>query len=781
MITDTTTHGGILARVSHWIFIGLAFLVPVFFIPSGLASLPSAKGILFTAGTAILLILLLIRFLREGIVSVPWSRVSLSAMALLVVYVVAAFFAPSLSNAFVGQFEIGTVASVGAALILMLLSPYILTQRKNILSVFVALLLSFGVVALFQIVRIFGADALSLGIFSGASANLVGKWNDLGIFFGLGIILSSLTLELLPIRSLFRGIAYAVLAISILVLAFVNYTPLWYVMGVFGFIMLVYLLSIGRVGSGAKQKRERSMSVIAIVLIALSAAFILASPFLGSLGNRFLNISEVEVRPSWQGTFSVAQSSLIDNPLLGIGPNHFAYQWVLSKPDTVNQTAFWNIDFNTGIGFLPTTLTTVGALGAAGWIAFLVLFLALGYRAVFRSGGNQLGHYLLVASFFGTLFLWIFMFIYAPSNSLLYLSFILAGTFLASAAQEGLWQLKSFDFDKFPGAHFASVLTTVLLLVGAGAMLYGVAERFAVTVLLNRAVIVLNTTSDIASGERLLASGLRLGEDDRLYRVLAETEMARLSQVVNQTDVSQDILRNQFQSTLGNAIQAAQSAIAYNETNYQNWLTLGRVYEAIVPLQIDGAYESARTAYEGALARSPHNPSIPLVLARLEVAHGDNEMGRERIADSLRIKSNYTEAIFLLSQIDVSEGNTDRAIEAVEAATLIAPNDPTAFFRLGLLRYNDRDFRGAVSAFEQARTLNPNYANARYFLGLAYDAIGRSVDAIAEFEKLVETNPGNQEVAFILGNLRAGRDPFADATPPIDDSPEDREELPLEE
>jgi tetratricopeptide (TPR) repeat protein len=75
--------------------------------------------------------------------------------------------------------------------------------------------------------------------------------------------------------------------------------------------------------------------------------------------------------------------------------------------------------------------------------------------------------------------------------------------------------------------------------------------------------------------------------------------------------------------------------------------------------------------------------------------------------------------------------------------------------------------------------LDSQYANAKYFLGLSYERLGRREDAIKQFEGIKVTNPDNQEIELILSNLKAGKSPFTDARPPIDDQPERRSELPV--
>ena len=208
----------------------------------------------------------------------------------------------------------------------------------------------------------------------------------------------------------------------------------------------------------------------------------------------------------------------------------------------------------------------------------------------------------------------------------------------------------------------------------------------------------------------------------------------------------------------------------------------GQVYESLVPLKaMEKAYDSALAAYQKAAQLAPTNPAIELVMARLDAANGDNTKAKDHINKALALKSDYTDAIFFLAQIQVSEKDVKGAIASTQAATLITPNDPGVFFQLGLLRYNDTDYNGAVSALEQAVALSPNYANAQYFLGLSYFKIKQTDKAIAQFEALKKNNPDNAEVDLILKNLQAGKDPFANAQPPIDNKPEKRTNPPVKE
>ena len=83
-----------------------------------------------------------------------------------------------------------------------------------------------------------------------------------------------------------------------------------------------------------------------------------------------------------------------------------------------------------------------------------------------------------------------------------------------------------------------------------------------------------------------------------------------------------------------------------------------------------------------------------------------------------------------------------------------------------------------MTSLSKAVSLSPNYANAQYFLGLSYAKTGDNADAIAEFQQLAKTNPDNADVASILANLKAGKAPFINQTPPVS-TPEKRSSLPV--
>jgi len=782
MTEQNTLSPSQLDRAPFFILAALVFLLPFFFIPSVLVAPIAAKGFLLFVAVAVCIVIWILSILRVGKLQLPrtWLLPALGGLALI--YLAASLFSGSIATSLIGEgFMVDTFMGVFAGLLLMLLVPTVTRSKRDAVVLYAAAVAGFVVVALVQLIRLFvGPEVLTLSVLFTPVANLVGKWNDLGIFSGLVLLLSVLTLEMLPVSKTVRILLYVVSVLALFFLILVQFIPAWYVVGIFALLLTLYKLSIRTGVSPQGTIGKAGIPVLPVLVIAAAVIFIVASGSLGGVLADYFNTGQVEVRPSWEATWGVAASVLQESPALGIGPNRFSEAWFLHKPEGVNTTAFWSVAFNLGVSFVSTALVSVGMLGFIGWLVFFVLLLILGGRSIFKAAHDTVSQYLMVSSLLLSWYLWVFLIIYTPSITIFALAFVFTGLFLAALWREEVIGTWDFSFSDNPMHNFVGALVAIVMLIVVGTSGYATTIRFIGGVL-HQQGIVHAQAGDIDAAQRSVMRALSFSEQAIFYRTLAEVETVQLGSLLQRSDIGPDALRNQFQTLLASAIGNAQRATAVERDDYRNWMILGRIYEELVPAGVEGAYENALATYEQALAYNPKGPDIFLALARLEARHGDNDAARSRIGEALSVKGNYTDAIFLLSQIEIAEGNVSQAIRSVEATTTIEPNNPVVFFQLGLLRYSADDFAGAASAFETAVILNPVYANARYFLGLSYDRLGRRGDAIVEFEEVQRLNPDNQEVAFILNNLHSDREPFADVQPPLDDEPELRSELPADE
>ena len=668
--------------------------------------------------------------------------------------------------------------------LLATLVPFILSTRRDLSNV-LTLLLGLGLInSLFQLLRLIG-NFTFLSVFDATAVNLIGKWNELGIFSGLTLLISLAFVALLPWRrtKFLAGLVLATGASSFLVLLLVNYYLAWLLVGLGAAAIWLGQMFLGQ---SSERKLFRFINPATVILI-ISLFFF----WFGQVGNTpaplkekfdlgtFINnttgqlgVQVLEVYPSWTSTWSVIKSSLASNPVFGIGPNKFTAQWFKNRPVDVNETVFWEDDFRVGAGLVPSAVATTGLVGGLAY-AFLILTIVGSGLLVWRRRGEPVDNVLSFIIWLLAVYLWVFSILYIPGIVILMLTFFFTGLLIATLS------LGKEDPVPMSPSRLGHVINTFgqsggLVIVFILLALIG--QSFWSNVTYNRGLLA-SFSGDLAKGEILIARAASLNPNDVFYRSLVDLDLAFMSQIASSKDLKPEEAQQRFQTVLSAAIANAQEARDYDPTNYLNWLYLGRVYETVVPLKVPGAYDEALKAYTEAKTLNPLMPSVWLAFARLEIAAGNTVAARDYLDGALKVKRDYTEAIFILAQLDSATGNLSRAIALADQAVKISPNNPVTFFSLGLLNYQAGNYVRARDALEQAVLLNPNYANARYFLGLSYDALGANSRALEQFKFLLPAN-NTPELNQIIKNLEEGRRALVNTAPP---APEDRETLPVKD
>lgn len=655
-------------------------------------------------------------------------------------------------------YETGTFVSTLFFFAIAFLSAVLIQNKYRISSFLVVFYVSVVAVFGIELAHLLAPSYVLPRILSDATANVVGKWNDLGIFFGLGVIISLLSLETNRFRGMLKTLALVSFVASLIGLSIVNFTQGWLIVGLVSIGVLVYFGLMASPGA-------RRVSIAGVIALVLSAGFY----FWGSpdqfVGRGMMSLAgvvgiqvpvDLEVRPSWSGTLEVAQNVLREDPILGTGPNRFVNAWFGYRPAEINQLSLWNVDFNLGVGFIPTMLATGGILGLSAWVLFLLALAWYGVRALMSKGVDPYDYTLILLSFSATAYLWLFQVIYIPSIAVTTLSFLFAGLFAGSLVSAGLLRESDWSIVRTGRSSFVSTLLLILCVLGTAWSGYGLVEKYSALKHFN-AGIAAATAGDVTTAEKELKTAVELDAQDVYARALSEVYLARLNQIIQDNSANAETRRAQFQVMSEGAIVSARKAVEADPSRYVNWVALGNVYQVLVAPGIGGAYELSKESYEKALSLFPQSPSVHLNFARLEISKGDRKNARAQIAEALKKKSNFTPALFLLSQLEADEGNIGAAIEATEQAASLSPQDVGVHFQLGLLYYLKKDYKKTAEAMERAVAIVPSYANARYFLGLSYAFSNRRADAINQFKEIQKTNPNSTDVRRIISNLSEGR------------------------
>ncbi len=753
-----------------WILLIVTLVLPLFVWPSQGVPTQMSKTLVFIWPVLVVAVLWITGILRKGSFEFPKTWLLPSAGFVLLTYILSSFFSGAIKSALIGQgFEISTLATVGILFILFFLTSVIFTDRNKILLSQVMIFGSAAVIALYHLIRFVAViffhakiNFLSLGVFGDLAGNTIGKWSDLGIFFGLISIFSLLALEHFDFpKKWIKYSAMAFLAVGLFFVGVTNFLTLWYVLGSLAIISLVYAFALGYSKKVPALDNSNKLPYASLIVLAVSLVFILSNGTLGNYLSSKIKISQVDVRPTtWSATLDLSKATVMKDPVFGAGPNRFSNVWLQNKPGEVNSTVFWNTDFDYAIGFIPTLLITTGILGLLAWLIFLGLYIYYGFRMVLDRFENRLSHFLVLSSFVGSLYLWFMTIVYVPSTTAFFLTFFLSGITMAIGIREGYIAKKRVVFSDSPRKSFISVLILIIVLLGTIALAYVYGEKFIASSDYQEAMVITKTTKNMAMVESLISSATKLDPSDLYSRALSELYLNKLVEISNSINQNKDKKVSQDQVTaiqtlLRAAFQNANIAVSLDVSNYENYLTLGRVYEYAMVNGLDGSYDGATKAYNDALKLNPQSPLIYLTLARLETSKNNLDKAKTYINKSLSLKNDYSDAAYLLAQIETSQGNIKNAVSALQSAVIFSPNQPVLYFQLGLLYYNQKDYDNAISSLEAAVKLNQYYSNALYFLGLSYNKTGRTTEAVSVFEYLKRLNPDNADVESVLKSLKA--------------------------
>ncbi|MES2994740.1 MAG: tetratricopeptide repeat protein [Patescibacteria group bacterium] len=610
------------------------------------------------------------------------------------------------------------------------------------------------------------------------TTNLIGSFPDLGMVVGLGVVTTLLALRLLALAPRTRTLLYIAGAVSLLIVALVNSPLIWSLIALVALALFIEAIMRHRTSSSdesdldgvalllseneAESRGTDSRSLLApLITLAISIFFIVGGSTIGNALVSSFGTNLIDVRPSWQSTFEVGSHTYASSPLFGSGPGTFGEQWLKFRDRAINDTVFWNIDFVSGIGSIPTSLVTTGIVGVLAWLAFLGIFLFVGVRTLlFRLPQDAFMRFVAVSSFVASLYVLTLSVFTVPGPVVLSIGFLFIGLFISSLRHASRANEWGIVFSKNPRVGFVIVFALTLLLLASILAAYVVVGRYLAAVAYTDGAQAL-AAGDLEKANGAIERSIGFAASDRAYQLASAVGIARMNQVASDSELAPATAQQAFQAALSGSIQAALTATKLGPNNYQNWAMLGNVYQTVVPLRIEGAYDNAKTAYERAISLNPTSPVLQYVAAQLEIAQGNAPAAEERLVSAINLKRDYTQAIFLLSQLEVQQGRAREALQAAEAAAYFAPNDPVVLFQVGILRSANGDNDGAIVALARAVELNPQYANARFFLGVMHAIKGQYAEAIADLESVAALSEANaQSVAADLAQLRAGKNPF---------------------
>ena len=744
LIKDTSALDG---AIKILIYI-LVFLIPLWFLPITANALEFNKQVLLVFLITITLILWLVKVLSQGELRWRTDLLNIFLAVFLLIYIFATIFSLRPYGSLVGW---PTHLSTSLINILCFLALYVLIVNnfrglKGIFGLLFTFLISSTIALIFGLIQIWGGFILPWDFAKSTSFTTIGTANTLGILSAIILILVTALLFVLK-KTEIKIFLLILGLLNLIILVSINFWILWLILG----IGMVFILIFGLMRVVAL-KEGISWVALPMVLLAIALIFMVFRPVMPFRPNL-----PFEVSLSYKGGWGIVKQALQERPILGTGPETFVVDYSKYKPETLNQTLFWNIRFANPPAEIYSVTSDLGILGLVAFLAILVLFIIKAGKQLIKTaaeGENILKRFLEIGLFSAWLGLLVGWFLYPQNLVLVFVFWLLFTFYLAetSILKEKVYTLRH----PVKTLLIASISFVVLVIVVVG-LLYIEGTRFIAEVKYKRGLDIIQSKGDLDKGiSRLLSSVVVNPYEDRTYQTLAQLFILKMSQDANRTDLEQQQRVNLVQADAINAINSATQATRLFSRDVSNWLIRGQIYGQIIGF-INGADEWAEKSFEEAAKLEPSNPFTYTEWGKIYIATEDWDRALEKFNQAIALKSDYAPAHFQSAVVFDRQGKLPEAIAKMEINKQLLPNDTGIAFQLGVLYLRAKNYQKAKSEFLRAVTLDANFSNARYFLGLLYDREGNKDSALEQFTKISELNPDNEEIKQIIANLKAGK------------------------
>jgi len=670
-------------NLSFWSLFLVITLLPFFFLPFTSIPVEIAKGALLVVGLTLCIIFWAMARFFDGKIVLPRSQLLIGGVGIILAIFLSTVFSKTPQVSFFGtMFDLGSFWFIFSAFLVMLFSSIVFRTQKQAKIVLFGAILASAIVLIFQGVRFFIPDVLSLGVFIGKTGNVLGSWNALGLFAGFSCLMSLLVIEFFSTTKIERWILGVLIGLSLLLIIAVNFSLVWILLGISSLVIFVYKVSISSKGRRADDivdsKKDVYFPAFSFIVIIIALFFFISGSFVGNILPNRLSLVNNEVSPSFSSTVIVAKSIIKTNPIFGIGPNKFNEAWAMYKPIAVNATAFWNTSFNSGSGLLPTLISTTGLLGLLTWLIFFILLIISGTRSIFSSIKNGI-NWETMAFFVLALYLFVSSFFYSTGFVIFLLAFAFIGIFIGLSASHSSRGEISFSFLDDHRKSFFSMLFIIIVVIASAATSFKYAERFASVPYFQKSLTAQTSSEAITA----INKALKLNSNGLYLRTYAQIYLGKFSSLANKGASLSETEKADLQTSLDQAVSGVLSATAYNPENYSNFQALGSVYQGLASFGVKDASIKAIEAYKTASNLNPLNPGIKILIASSSFSSGKMADAKEYANLALSLKPNYIDALVVLSQIAKKEGNNGEALSYARRALSLAPADEN------LLKYVD--------------------------------------------------------------------------------------------
>lgn len=782
----------LLDKILNWSFVGLIFLMPLFFLPLTTEALELNKQMLLFIGALWLGLVFTTRIVVTGHIELKHSPLYWGLLGMLVAWILATVFSSYPYNSIIGleRQEFVSLASMIALLVVTFILGNTGTPRTAARAVY-ALLISTALVTICGMLHLFGISLFPWDFTQTRAFNTVGLFTLWGVLGTTTLVLAVTEIIRLSLtESKNKGLhtillaLYAVLHLVLLIM-FDN-TVLWVALAV-GLVISLVILYLK-----LPQDQKVSWLILPCFLVVFAVTMTIVNP------PTLVNLPIVAM-PSLQTSADITLGALKDSPAFGVGPGNFLSSFTKYRPTELNSVSLldlWTSRFDQSSSYF---LTKVAETGAVGLIAMLALVLLLIWQVLSYLKREDLNEASLsfvgIVAALGTMGVTVVL---LPSNMTVTFVWwlLIALVFLFTAKSGNV--MAGNQSNRFVILSSLVLYTFVALgVVGiffAGNR-YSADITFAKAMILDRKLAVdVSQRKEAAKPEEIdtlireIGSAITIDQRNHLYpRTLSQAINYKLSRVIASAK-SEEEARAALQTLPQQAVAAANRSVVLSPKDVRNHENVARVYQSILPFAND-AEQLAVASYQKGAELDPTNPVARFDLARLyldsavlhkrranvkevkeDVKKGEEEKTKAALVEAekylnetLELKPDFAPAYFHKATIESEKGNKEEALKLLDTALVtnarlvrLRSADEGLFYLTGLAYASLNEKDRASNAFRAAFTLRPNYQLALWNYSILQLDKGNKDEALRALEQILQYDPENKTVKDQIEKVKSG-------------------------
>lgn len=750
--------GMIIGTALDYVIYTLVFLMPLFFLPTVHEHTELGKQALLFGGVAIISILYLTKLLLNKRLKAKFGLPIIVLGLTFIAWTVATVFSPYRHASLWGinslQYE--SLLTVSLLIGLLKISSSHLSLKKINIALYL-LLASSCATSILTILQLCSVFILPFDVSQTKSFNTIGSLLSAGGFSVIALLVAvnkliQSTLSPLSNKLPSRIVLSLASLINLSLLIIINHWSLWLSLATGLTISIAILL---------KKTTFKSFEWIILpgflAMVSLTSALI-ATPKLLPLPQ--------QANLSLSASTHIANQTIKNRPLLGVGPSNFVLASEAYRPIELNREDFqglWQVRIEHSGSAVLGKITDTGIVGI---IALFAVMVVIGKRLIDYMKTSQVNEEsLTVTTITSTIVGASAIALLIPGNMTLEfttwlllsgLVHFLTNTLVISSAnnKKVFWAISVF------------MLISLLAGISVGGY-YFVTLRLIPDTYYSRALSNEKSLSDNQNSIEAMINNLQvasLSKNDIYLRKLSQTYLAKINSNIQNIDPAT------LKALTEQAINAGKLASDRSPLDSRNHTTLGIIYTAILPLST-GADVFAVEHLQRAIELEPNHPENHVNLARAYLTQSEQganvEMlnrASEELVRAVDLKPNYAQANFFKALIAIQQKNTQEALTLLDKVmednySLISTQtaDQELFYYTGLGYKTLGEMRKAESAFVVSIKSGSNksiVSLATWELIAIAEEKGDYSNAIAMTEKLLSDNPENPTLTEKLSQLK---------------------------